>query len=110
MIKSLFDGLMGYKPGTTELQPDLAKSYKISDDGMTYTFTLRDGLEFSDGEALTARDVKYSLDRVVNPKTQSPGASFFNAIDGYQAVADGNGPERLRLTDVGEGHLVAAEP
>ena len=89
MIKSLFDGLMGYKPGTTELQPDLAKSYKISDDGMTYTFILRDGLEFSDGEALTAKDVKYSLDRVVNPKTQSPGASFFNTIDGYQAVADG---------------------
>ncbi len=41
MIKSLFDGLMDYKPGTTELMPDLAESYEVSDDGLTYTFRLR---------------------------------------------------------------------
>ena len=89
MIKSLFDGLMTYKPGTTELEPDLAKDYKISKDGKSYTFTLRDSLKFSDGTPVTAEDVKYSLDRVVNPKTQSPGASFFNTIAGYDAVAGG---------------------
>ena len=41
VIKSIFDGLMDYKPGTTELMPDLAESYTISDDGLTYTFKLR---------------------------------------------------------------------
>jgi ABC-type transport system substrate-binding protein len=41
MIKSLFDGLMDYKPGTTELTPDLAESYEISPDGTQYTFKLR---------------------------------------------------------------------
>lgn len=89
MIKSLFDGLMMYKPGTTELEPDLAQSYKISTDGKTYTFKLRPGVKFTNGRAVTAEDVKYSLDRVVNPKTQSPGASFFSTIKGYKAMADG---------------------
>ena len=37
MIKSLFDGLLDYKPGTTELELDLAESYTISEDGLTYT-------------------------------------------------------------------------
>ena len=44
MIKSLFDGLMDYEPGTTNLTPDLAESYSVSDDGLTYTFNLRKGV------------------------------------------------------------------
>lgn len=89
MIKSLFDGLMDYEPGTTDLTTDLAESYTISEDGKTFTFKLRDGVTFHNGRKLTAEDVKYSLDRVVNPKTQSPGAGFFGSIQGYDAVAAG---------------------
>ena len=54
VIKSIFDGLMDYKPGSTELEPDLAKSYTISDDGLTYTFVLRDGIKFHNGRAVTS--------------------------------------------------------
>src|SRR3954452_11179673 len=89
MIKSLFDGLMDYEPGTTNLRPELAESYDISPDGKTFTFKLRHGVKFHNGREMTADDVKYSLDRVTNPKTQSPGAGFFASIKGYDAVAAG---------------------
>jgi ABC-type transport system substrate-binding protein len=89
MIKSVFDGLMDYKPGTTELRPGLAEKYDISDDGKTYTFTLRKGVKFHNGRELTADDVVYSLNRVVNPATQSPGQGFFSMIEGYEDAAAG---------------------
>ena len=46
----------------TTVNPDLAESYTISDDGLTYTFVMKEGLKWSDGEALTAEDVKYSIE------------------------------------------------
>ena len=90
MIKSLFDGLMDYEPGTTNLRPGLAESYEISDNGQTFTFKLRSGVKFHNGREMTADDVKYSLDRVTNPETQSPGAGFFGSIKGYDQMADGS--------------------
>ncbi|TGN50195.1 ABC transporter substrate-binding protein [Paracoccus liaowanqingii] len=89
MIKSLFDGLMDYVPGTTELRPGLAESYEVSEDGTVFTFTLRQGVTFHNGREMTAEDVKYSLDRVTDPETQSPGAGFFASIAGFDAVSAG---------------------
>ena len=91
IIKSLFDGLMDYEPGTTTLRPNLAESYQMSPDGMTYTFKLRPGVKFHNGRALMAEDIKYSIERAVNPATQSPGAGFFGSIKGFEEAAAANG-------------------
>ena len=93
MIKSLFDGLMGYEPGTTTLRPELAESVEISDDGLVATFVLKDGIKFHNGREITAEDVKYSLERVTDPTTQSPGAGFFGMIEGFDVWNQGQAEE-----------------
>ena len=93
MIKSIFGRLMDYEPGTTKLKPDLAESYKIAEDGKTYTFKLRPGIKFHNGRAVTANDVKYSLERMLNPKTKSPGQGFYTSIKGFQEFINGKAKE-----------------
>ncbi|MEM3995340.1 ABC transporter substrate-binding protein [Pyrobaculum sp.] len=58
-------GLVRYKPGTTEIEPDLAVSWTTSEGGRVWTFKLRPGLKFCDGTPLTAQDVKRSIERVM---------------------------------------------
>nr|WP_181701493.1 ABC transporter substrate-binding protein [Chthonobacter albigriseus] len=89
MIKSLYSRLMDYKPGTAEPVPSLAESFDVAPDGLTYTFKIRKGVKFSNGRELVAGDVKYSIERAVNPKTQGPGAGFFGAIAGFDALSGG---------------------
>ena len=108
MIKSLFDGLMDYVPGTTELRPDLAESYEISEDGKVFTFKLRQGVKFHNGRELTAEDAKYSIERVVNPTTQSPGAGFFSTIKGFEDASAGKA-EGLSGITVQDPHTIRFE-
>ena len=65
---SAYDRLVKYGNQTTELQPDLATKWKVSKDGLTYTFTLRSGVKFSDGTAFDAAAAKASLERRIAMK------------------------------------------
>src|SRR5215468_11396428 len=58
------------------LEPDLAEKWTISDDALTYSFTLRDGLKFSDGTAITPQDVKFSLERLRDQKDSVMGSMY----------------------------------
>jgi len=74
------------------IAPDLASSYQVSADGLTYTFTLRSGLKFSDGTALTANDVAYSLNRAVLPATKSTVSAYLGQLKDYDKVTAGKIP------------------
>jgi ABC-type transport system substrate-binding protein len=90
MINSMFSRLVDYKPGGTEIIPSLADSYTVSPDGLTYTFRLNPRAKFTNGRKVSAADVKYSIERAVNPKTQGPGAGFFHSIVGADKMTDGS--------------------
>jgi peptide/nickel transport system substrate-binding protein len=62
---NIYQGLLKFPAGKTNLVPGLAESYEISDDGKEYTFKLRKGLKFSDGTSFDANAVKWSIDRVI---------------------------------------------
>lgn len=82
--KLVFDGLLDYDSGTT-IEPRLAESLPdVNSDATVYTFKLRKGVKFSNGRELVADDVVYSITRVLDPKTSSPGSGFFTGIKGAQ--------------------------
>jgi peptide/nickel transport system substrate-binding protein len=68
VLGTLYDGLTAYAPGTTKVIPALATSWKITNGGKTYTFTLRKGVTFSDGTAFNAQAVYEWIDHLTNPK------------------------------------------
>jgi ABC-type transport system substrate-binding protein len=89
-IKMVFDALLDYKPGTTDLEPRIAAAMpKVGDGGKSYTFQIRKGIKFTNGRELVASDIKYTLERVLDPKTKSPGAGFFADIAGSEAFSSG---------------------
>jgi peptide/nickel transport system substrate-binding protein len=79
VIDQIFETLVSLKPGTTELEPGLAESWELSDDGLTYTFKLRQGVKFHDGTAFNAAAVCTNFDRWYNftGSFQNPSASYY---------------------------------
>ena len=70
------------------VEPVLAADYSISEDGLTYTITLRDGVTFHSGEPLTAADVKYSIERVTAETSKSSRKKSLSTITGIETPDD----------------------
>lgn len=84
----IYGGLVRSDPnGGTDLQPALADSWKVSSDGKTYTFHLRPGVKFSNGQPMTAQDVAWSLNRFGNPKLNAAMSSVAIGF-GHATVLD----------------------
>lgn len=83
--KVIFPGLV--RPDSAlRPEPDLATSWTVSPDGRTYEFKLRGGVTWHDGTPFTARDVKYTFDQILDPKTGSLLWSDFSIIDRVEVV------------------------
>ena len=95
MVAKIYDGLMRYDYNSVEVVPNLAEDFKVNDDATAFTFTLHDGVTFSNGTPLTAEDVKYSFERVLDPDTASPVVWVFGdaGIVGAKAFVDGKADE-----------------
>ena len=84
---NVFEGLM--KPTSDgDLTPAIAESYTLSDDQKTYTFTLRQGVKFHNGETVTADDVVYSIQRCADATAGEPLVPAFKAIESVEKVDD----------------------
>lgn len=68
VISNIYEGLLKYAPDSTEVEPSLAESWTISDDGLSYTFKLRQGVKFHDGTDFNADAVKFNIDRQIPPR------------------------------------------
>ena len=77
--------LMTYDPVTLEKIPEAAKSWTISQDKLTYTFTLRDDLFWSDGQPITSADYKWTYDQAIKPDNKYPYISNLQPIASYEA-------------------------
>ncbi len=87
LLDWIFDTLLDRDPETMESIPNAATSWEISDDHLVYTFHLREDVKFSDGVPMTADDVKFSFDKVMDPKVDAPHLrNYFEDITGCEAM------------------------
>jgi len=83
----VLEGLLYQNPDTFEWQPQLAENYEISKDYLTYTFFLRKDAKFSDGNPVTADDVKFSIDLVKNPEYKAMArAPYYDDVDKVDVI------------------------
>jgi peptide/nickel transport system substrate-binding protein len=87
--KMLFEEFVKVDLESLKPQPNIAKSWQVSDDGTQFTFNLRDDVKFSDGQPLTANDVSFTLHGILKKEVASVHAPRFNGIQGAQTYYNG---------------------
>lgn len=91
LLNDLFMGLTTFN-ASGDIVPGCARAWETSEDGLTWTFKLRENLKWSDGQALTAQDFVFSFRRLQDPKTAASLAYFMNMVKNATAVNTGKLP------------------
>ena len=100
ILKDLYEGLTIYD-AAGKIVPGAAESWKVSDDGLTYTFKLRENAKWSDGSPVTAQDFEFSFKRVEDPKTAAKYANILYPIKNAEMVNTGKAdPKELGIKAV----------
>ncbi|MGI6648784.1 MAG: ABC transporter substrate-binding protein [Bacillota bacterium] len=102
---NLYEGLISFDPDTLEPRPQLASSWKVSNDARVFIFKLRKDVKFHSGRPMTAKDVKDSWERVLDPAVNSPARELLLPIKGAQLKAEGKADSVAGIEVLGEWEL-----
>jgi peptide/nickel transport system substrate-binding protein len=115
VYQNVFEGLTRIDENGA-VQPGLATSWTISDDNLTYTFKLADGVTFHDGTTFDANDVKFSFDRIAAPESLNAHKEFYSVIQSVTVIDPLTVEFKLKnpvgrfLFDIGRGDAVIVAP
>jgi oligopeptide transport system substrate-binding protein len=96
IARQIYEGLTRWDPRTEEVEPALAESWKVSDEGRRFRFTLRPDARYHDGSQVTAADVKYAFERIARKRNGSDLAYLLGPIEGFNEVNSLGDSPRLR--------------
>jgi peptide/nickel transport system substrate-binding protein len=105
IARQVFDTLVAYREGSTDIEPALATRWAVSKDGLTWTFWLREGVKFADGAPLTASEVVASFGRGLKADPAAPLAGWAALLRGVPGVI-----KEVRATDSRTVHIVLVQP
>ena len=109
MLITLFETLLIIDQDN-KVQPGQAEKYEVSSDGLTWTFTMRDGLKWSDGTELNAKDFEYTFKRIADTNVAAPYAeTVIGMIEGYKDAIDSKNPEKLNVKASDDGKTLTVK-
>lgn len=109
MLITLFETLLIIDQDN-KVQPGQALKYEVSPDGLTWTFTMRDGLKWSDGTELNAKDFEYTFKRIADTNVAAPYAeTVIGMIEGYKDAIDSKNPEKLNVKASEDGKTLTVK-
>jgi peptide/nickel transport system substrate-binding protein len=105
IARQVFDTLVAYREGTTDVDPGLATRWSVSRDGLTWSFTLRDGVKFHDGTPLTSAEVVASFERQLRPDAAGTAGVWSALFRGTPGVV-----REVRAPDPRTVQIVLVQP